>query len=318
MELEDLTYYPPKPEINDRNTASIIKTVVSLVAFVGLFLFLPISINTIFLVVLVLFLHEMGHLIAMKAYGYEDVGMFFIPFIGAVVTGRKEEMTELQRILIVLAGPIPGIIIGIGIIMGVHYLGWQENLLLFGLMFIALNVMNLIPIDPLDGGRLFELLFFSFNDTAKLIFQIISSLLLLSVGLYYNQLAITLFGIFLTTRISSGIRLIKIRKRISLLDIPLEVSYTKLSDKDYWMIRKEYIYIAKLDNIMEAESKEYDEKEEVLASAIRNLLKSPVKKDVNVVGKLFFFLVWVGSILGSFFALYPILDRLLVLLNNNI
>ena len=52
MESEDFTYYPPKPEINDKNTASIIKTVLSLVAFVGLFLFLPVSVNFIFLVVL--------------------------------------------------------------------------------------------------------------------------------------------------------------------------------------------------------------------------------------------------------------------------
>lgn len=310
MESDDLTYYPPKPEINEKNTASIIKTILSLAAFVGLFLFLPVSVNFIFLVVLVLFLHEMGHLIAMKSYGYEDVGMFFIPFLGAVVTGRKEEMSQFQRIIIILAGPLPGIIIGIGLILGVQYFELPPQLLLFGVMFIALNVFNLVPIDPLDGGKLFELLFFSFNDTAKMIFQVLSSATLLGVGLYMDSIPIIVFGAFLLTRITTSLKLIKIRKRIGLLDIPLNTSYAKLSDKDYWMIRKEYIYIAKLDNIMEPEGKEYDEKEDVLAPAIRNLLKAPVAKDVGILGKLFFFAVWIGAILGSIYTVIPILNQL--------
>ena len=316
MESDDFTYYPPKPEINERNTASIIKTVLSLVAFIGLFLFLPVSVNFIFLVVLVLFLHEMGHLIAMKSYGYEDVGMFFIPFIGAVVTGRKEEMSELQRIIIVLAGPIPGILLGIGLILAVQLWGINSYFLLYGAMFIALNVFNLIPIDPLDGGRLFEMLFFSFNDTAKLVFHVISSALLFGVGLYFDEWAIIIFGAFLLTRITSSLKIIKIRKRISLLDIPTNISYSNLTDKDYWLIRKEYIHLAKLDNIMEPDSKEYDEKEDVLAPAIRNLLKSPIEKDVSVLGKLFFFCIWIGAIAGSFFVIYPVLGQLAEQLRN--
>ncbi len=310
MESEDFTYYPPKPEINDKNTASIIKTVLSLVAFIGLFLFLPVSVNFIFLVVLVLFLHEMGHLIAMKSYGYEDVGMFFIPFLGAVVTGRKEEMSQFQRIIIILAGPLPGIFIGVGLILGVQYLGLNPYFLVYGTMFIALNVFNLVPVDPLDGGKLFELLFFSFNDTAKMVFHILSSSLLIGVGFYFDSIPVIVFGGFLLTRISNSMKLIKIRKRISLLDIPLNTTYANLSDKEYWQIRREYIHIAKLDNIMEAESKEYDEKEDVLAPAIRNLLKSPVANDVNLGGKLAFFLVWLGSITISIYTVLPILNQL--------
>jgi Zn-dependent protease len=310
MESEDFTYYPPKPEINDKNTASIVKTILSLAAFIGLFLFLPVSVNFIFLVVLVLFLHEMGHLIAMKSYGYEDVGMFFIPFLGAVVTGRKEEMSQFQRVIIILAGPMPGIIIGIGLILGVQYFDFNPYFLVYGVMFIALNVFNLVPVDPLDGGKLFELLFFSFNDTAKMVFHIISSSLLVAVGVYFNSIPVIIFGAFLLTRITTSLRLIKIRKRISLLDIPLDITYANLTDKDYWRIRKEYIHLAKLDNVMEAESKEYDEKEDVLAPAIRNLLKSPVANDVNVWGKLLFFGIWIGSIVACIYVVYPVLNQL--------
>jgi hypothetical protein len=61
---------------------------------------------------------------------------------------------------------------------------------------------------------------------------------------------------------------------------------------------------------MEAESKEYDEKEDVLAPAIRNLLKIPVAKDVNVWGKLFFFSIWIGSIAACIYTVLPILNQL--------
>ncbi len=310
MESEDYTYYPPKPEINEKNTASIIKTIISLLAFILLFMFLPVSVNFIFLVVLVLFLHEMGHLIAMKSFGYEDVGMFFIPFIGAVVTGRKEEMSQLQRIIIVLAGPLPGILIGIGLIMGVQLFDLNPYFLVYGTMFIGLNILNLIPIDPLDGGRLFELIFFSFNEKAKLVFHILSSLSLVVLGMYFESYPIMILGAFLLTRVSSHLKIIKIRKRLSLLEIPLETSYGNLSDSDYWKIRKEYIHISKLENILEPDAKEYDEKEEVLAPAIRNLLHTPVKNDVSFMGKLIVALIWAGSFVASFYAVYPILKKL--------
>lgn len=310
MEFEEYTYYPPKPEINERNTASLVKTIGSLILFVGLFMLLNVSLNLIFLVVLVLFLHEMGHLIAMRSYGYEDVGMFFIPFLGAVVTGRKEEMSQLQRIIIVLAGPIPGIVIGTALLGVFHYFYPHPLLLMFGIIFIALNVLNLIPLDPLDGGKLFELLFFSFSEISKIIFTILSGLAMLSLGYYYDSLVIMLFGSFTLFRVQSHFKLIKLRKRLSHLDIPLTITYANLSDKDYWRLRKEYIYIANLQGTISPESKDYDENEAALAPAIRNLLKTPIIKDVSLIGKIGFVLLWVVSIVGSAYIIWYHLNLL--------
>src|SRR6266568_4405998 len=41
----------------------------------------------------VLLFHELGHMAAMKLLKYNDVKMFFIPFIGAAVTGRNQNST---------------------------------------------------------------------------------------------------------------------------------------------------------------------------------------------------------------------------------
>ncbi len=310
MESEDYTYFPPKPEIKEKNTSSILKTIGSLALFVGLFALLGIKINYIFLIVLVLFIHEMGHLIAMKSYGYNDVGMFFIPFLGAVVTGRKEEMSQFQRLMIVLAGPVPGIIIGVGFLLAFHVGLLPPLFLLFGVVFVALNVLNLIPIDPLDGGKLFELLFFSFSDRAKVLFNGVSSAAIIVIGFLYQSYVVMLFGGFTLFRIQSHVRLMRLRKRLMHLEIPLNVSYANLSDRDYWRLRKEYIQISKLESLIPPESKDYDEKEDVLAPAIRNLLKTPVEYDVNILGKLSFVLIWVSTILISLYSVWINLDAL--------
>lgn len=315
MEADDFTYFPPKPEIKEKNTASMIKTIGSLALFVALFALLGIKINFIFLVVLVLFIHEMGHLIAMKSFGYQDVGMFFIPFLGAVVTGRKEEMSQLQRIIIVLAGPLPGIIIGSAFLFGFATGMLPPAFLLFGIVFVALNVLNLIPIDPLDGGKLFEMLFFSFSDFAKLMFNAVSSLTMIGIGLFYEQYIIMMFGGLMLFRIQSHIKLMKLRKRLMHLEIPLNVTYASLSDKDYWKLRKEYIQISKLDNLIPPDSKDYDEKEEVLAPAIRNLLKIPVNYDVSIAGKISFMLIWAFSVLLSLYVIWINLNELKALVN---
>jgi hypothetical protein len=56
--------------------------------------------------------HEMGHFIAMKAFRYKDLGIFFIPLLGAYVSGSKREVSQKESAIILLAGPLPGIVLG--------------------------------------------------------------------------------------------------------------------------------------------------------------------------------------------------------------
>lgn len=319
MDAEEYTYYPPKPLLKDANTSSMTKTVLSLVAFIGVFFLIGIDINMIFLIVLVLFIHEMGHLIAMKTFGYEDVGMFFIPLIGAVVTGRKENVSQLQKIIVVLAGPIPGIILGIVLIVLSQYTGNETKIIVTGLIFLVLNALNLLPIDPLDGGKFFESLFFSFNEKIKVGFSLISALLVMGIAFYYQYTTgmsmqfyiFFIIGLFMLTRIRSLFRIIKIRKKINELKIGLKKNYEDLSDKEYWQIRKEYINSSNLKKILEADSKTYDDREQALAPAVRNLLRAPVDYNVTVEGKIAFMALWLGALTAAFYFTYPIVKRIL-------
>lgn len=313
MENEDFVYYPPKPEVEETNTSSIPKLIFSLLAFIGVFYFLGLDLNLIFLIVLVLFIHEMGHLIAMKTFGYEDVGMMFIPLIGAVVSGRKENLSQLQKIIVVLAGPIPGIIIGIVLIELGNLQLIDERFIFMGIIFIILNAMNLIPVDPLDGGRFFESIFFSMNTSLKIIFSIFSASIVLFIAFYYYsqngfsmQFALfSIIGFFMVSRIQSTFKLKKLYKELERLQIDISKSFSQLTDKEYWIIRREYIKISKLNKLVKSESKDYDETEEAIAPAIKNIMLTNIEFNVSLIGKIGFVLLWLGSIAVSILYLLP-------------
>ncbi|MBE9010359.1 peptidase M50, partial [Pseudanabaenaceae cyanobacterium LEGE 13415] len=65
--------------------------------------------------VIALLIHEGGHLFAMKAFGYQNTALLFVPFLGALATARKTDATLTQKFWVSLAGPLPGLIIGIAL-----------------------------------------------------------------------------------------------------------------------------------------------------------------------------------------------------------
>jgi Zn-dependent protease len=102
--------------------------------------------------VILLFVHEMGHVIQLRREGIEASAPLFIPFLGAVVWGRMLEGNALAEARVGLAGPILGSIgaaVCWAIGAGIDSDFWRA------LAFIGffLNLFNLAPVTPLDGGR---------------------------------------------------------------------------------------------------------------------------------------------------------------------
>ena len=104
-----------------------------------------------FLVILMLFIHEAGHYLGMRQFGYRNLKMFFIPFFGAAVNGYACVPVTKESIVYLL-GPIPGIILGCG--FGIIYLLTHESVWLDAArIFVTINTINLLPLYPLDGGQ---------------------------------------------------------------------------------------------------------------------------------------------------------------------
>lgn len=100
-----------------------------------------------------LFVHEMGHFIAAKRRQLPVSAPTFIPFVGAWIELKDEPMNVETEAYVAMAGPLVGTI---GTVL-VYYWGrhTQDGLLLaiaYGGFF--LNFVNLIPLSPLDGGRI--------------------------------------------------------------------------------------------------------------------------------------------------------------------
>ena len=95
--MEDFDFYPQKPElVEHQHKSSLSLTVFSLVLFVLTFMLIfgVKEINFIFYLILVLIIHETGHLLMMKLYRYENVRMLFVPLMGAFVQGKKKNNSQ--------------------------------------------------------------------------------------------------------------------------------------------------------------------------------------------------------------------------------
>lgn len=127
----------------------------------------------------VLFFHELGHFLAMKVLGYRDLKMFFIPMFGAAVTGKNYAAPGWKRVVVSLAGPVPGILVGA--VMGVCALispGTAPWVMKAASMLLLINATNLIPILPLDGGHVAGTLLFSRHWVLDVLFRIVAVLAL--------------------------------------------------------------------------------------------------------------------------------------------
>jgi Zn-dependent protease len=102
--------------------------------------------------VVLLFVHELGHALEAKRQGLPVSAPIFIPFLGAAILLKENPQNAWREAQIALAGPIVGS-------LGAAAVWWYgeatDNNLLIALAFTGffLNLFNLLPVVPLDGGR---------------------------------------------------------------------------------------------------------------------------------------------------------------------
>ena len=290
--MENYDIYPSKPHIEKVKIESNWGlTAFSLVLFVGVFLLLfKDEINFVLFLILVLFIHEMGHFTFMKLFNYENVRMLFIPLMGAFVQGSKEKYSQTQSFIVVAAGPFPGICIGIITLFlsSFYQLNW---LLELSFLFLFLNIINLIPIDPLDGGQLFKLLVHKKRDLFLIIFAFISSLILILVGFLIWSWVTMIFGFFMGVRVRGMQRNYQIRKLLDEQNINYISTYDDLSNRDYAMMKE--IIVGETPSLKKFLALSDDTNDDVLASHVNSVLLAPVKYDASFWLKFLIVVSWV-------------------------
>lgn len=120
---------------------------------------------------LAIFVHEAGHVLAMRLFHYRDLRMMFIPLIGGMAGGDPEDLDAGRIAAISIAGPIVGLL-GALAAVGLGRLSGWEGFNHFAWISLYLNLFNLLPLVPLDGGHFMNELLLSRRPRAELAFKI--------------------------------------------------------------------------------------------------------------------------------------------------
>ena len=176
-----------------------LRTFLSLVLYVTVYYLLFRDIRSIALLVLVIVLHELGHYIAMRSFGYSNVKMLFIPMLGAFVSGSPTSVDPGKKLIVLFSGPLPGIVIGL--ISAMIYSRTHQHIFYqLALMFIFLNVFNLIPLTPMDGGQIVETIFKAGN-WIQTVFILLSAAALIVFAKVIGIFVLVILLLLLTSRL---------------------------------------------------------------------------------------------------------------------
>mgnify|MGYP000721978175 CR=1 FL=1 len=137
--------------------------------------------------------HEYGHIRAMKYFGMKTKGIYLIPFMGGLALSDEKINTRWQDVVISIMGPTFGLLMSIASLIAYWVTG---NIFFAGLATFnaLLNLFNLLPILPLDGGHILKSISFSMNSMMGLVACILGA----AVGVYISySLGLALLGFLL-------------------------------------------------------------------------------------------------------------------------
>lgn len=194
--------------------------------------------QTLGLLIGVLLLHELGRFVAMRACGYRETAVYFLPFLGAAASGTKPEATLSERALVFLAGPVPGLVAGLAMMQSLPtgaQLAWWMPLTL---MLVYVNLFNLLPVLPLDGGRLVERVLLSPFPRGEVAFKALSAAVFLGVGLRADEGLLMLVGGFVALSLPAGFRAARAMQLLELrAPVPRAELYARLDAAGFAQMR---------------------------------------------------------------------------------
>lgn len=162
-------------DFGDQLTSAVITGALTFASFSALF-----DMSTAVILLLVVLLHEIGHVLAMRWVGIPVRGIYFIPFFGGVAVGEGFGKSEAARGFVALMGPAASMLTT-GLFLWLSLQNDDPFLTDLVLLSAVVNGLNLLPILPLDGGRILQALTSRLSPRAAR--AIHGSMLIVGVGL---------------------------------------------------------------------------------------------------------------------------------------
>jgi Zn-dependent protease len=122
--------------------------------------------------------HEYGHIKAMKYFGLKTKGIYLIPFVGGLALSD-------DKIVISIMGPFFGLILSIACLVG-YWLTDIEVLAGLAVFNALLNLFNMLPVLPLDGGHVLKSIAFSINSRVGIVACALGAMLGVYVSYHFG------------------------------------------------------------------------------------------------------------------------------------
>lgn len=151
----------------------------------------------------VLLFHELGHIAGMRLFGYRDLQILFLPFLGAAAIGNKPRARAVERAIIYLLGPVPGLLLGcVYFVAGDQLMAsfpWlaSDRVHLLAFLLVAINYLNLLPFLPFDGGQLLNAAVFDRYPRMRFGFASISTLAMAAGAAWLADPVLVAVAVFL-------------------------------------------------------------------------------------------------------------------------
>jgi Zn-dependent protease len=137
------------------------------------------------LLLLQLVVHEYGHVHAMRRSGLRVRGVYFIPFIGAMTVSDDAFRTRRQQAYVALSGPLWGGLFTLAP-LGLHLATGEPFWVAVASVWALVNLLNLLPISPLDGGRVLSAFANSFSSSLGVAVGVLGLAGVMALGLAWG------------------------------------------------------------------------------------------------------------------------------------
>lgn len=191
----------------------------------------------VLMLVSILLLHEGGHYVAMRTFGYRNIRMVFVPMLGAAVSGQPTRLPRWKKAVVYFAGPLPGIVISMGLLLVASAGNSDANasvsavpillmnsshpwLFELGGLGLLLNWMNLLPLLPLDGGRIVQSTFARPSPWREVVGRVFTMLVIAGLGISIGEPLLMLLILPLLLTLPLTYRACWLNRRLSEQETP--------------------------------------------------------------------------------------------------
>ena len=164
------------------------------------------TVSWVVIVFVSILVHELGHALVAESYGMFPSIMLY-SMGGLTIPGKSKALSHLQEILLSLAGPFAGFVLGGIVLFGSRFIPGQTALLrviLSQLLWVNIGwgIVNLIPMLPLDGGHVMRSLWqwagHPYDERTPLIISIGAGILAIIAAIVFGQIFAALLAAWLT------------------------------------------------------------------------------------------------------------------------